>query len=46
MAQQLRAGVIWANTFNKFDPSAPFGGYARAASGAKADGRAWRSTSQ
>jgi aldehyde dehydrogenase (NAD+) len=26
MAQKLRAGVIWANTFNVFDPSAPFGG--------------------
>ena len=26
-AQQLRAGVIWANTFNKFDPASPFGGY-------------------
>ena len=24
---QIRAGVIWANTFNKFDPTAPFGGY-------------------
>jgi len=27
MAQQLRAGVVWANTYNKFDPSSPFGGY-------------------
>ena len=27
MAQQLRAGVIWANTFNKFDPASPFGGF-------------------
>jgi aldehyde dehydrogenase (NAD+) len=27
MAQHLRAGVIWANTFNKFDPASPFGGY-------------------
>ena len=25
--QQLRAGVVWANTFNKFDPASPFGGY-------------------
>ncbi|HEX7404848.1 MAG TPA: aldehyde dehydrogenase family protein [Candidatus Nanopelagicaceae bacterium] len=25
--QQLKAGVIWANTFNKFDPASPFGGY-------------------
>ncbi|MGH2572706.1 MAG: aldehyde dehydrogenase family protein [Actinomycetota bacterium] len=27
MAERLRAGVIWANTFNRFDPSSPFGGY-------------------
>lgn len=27
MSQQLRAGVVWANTFNKFDPTSPFGGY-------------------
>jgi aldehyde dehydrogenase (NAD+) len=27
IANQLRAGVIWANTFNKFDPTSPFGGY-------------------
>jgi aldehyde dehydrogenase (NAD+) len=27
MAARLRAGVVWANTFNKFDPTAPFGGY-------------------
>ncbi len=27
MADQLRAGVVWANTFNKFDPTSPFGGY-------------------
>jgi aldehyde dehydrogenase (NAD+) len=27
MAQQLRAGVIWANTYNRFDPASPFGGY-------------------
>ena len=26
-AQQLRAGVIWSNSFNKFDPASPFGGY-------------------
>jgi aldehyde dehydrogenase (NAD+) len=24
---KLRAGVVWANTYNKFDPSSPFGGY-------------------
>jgi aldehyde dehydrogenase (NAD+) len=27
MAQRLRAGVIWANTYNRFDPTSPFGGY-------------------
>jgi aldehyde dehydrogenase (NAD+) len=27
MADRLRAGVVWANTFNKFDPTSPFGGY-------------------
>jgi len=27
MTRGLRAGVIWANTFNKFDPTSPFGGY-------------------
>jgi len=27
VADQLRAGVIWANTFNRFDPASPFGGY-------------------
>ena len=26
-ASQLRAGVVWSNTFNKFDPASPFGGY-------------------
>ncbi|MDT0304885.1 aldehyde dehydrogenase family protein [Streptomonospora wellingtoniae] len=26
-AERLRAGVIWSNTFNKFDPASPFGGY-------------------
>jgi aldehyde dehydrogenase (NAD+) len=26
-ADRLRAGVVWANTFNRFDPSSPFGGY-------------------
>ena len=26
-AKRLRAGVIWSNTFNKFDPASPFGGY-------------------
>jgi len=27
MSTELKAGVIWANTFNKFDPTSPFGGY-------------------
>jgi aldehyde dehydrogenase (NAD+) len=27
VAQRLRAGVVWCNTFNQFDPSSPFGGY-------------------
>jgi aldehyde dehydrogenase (NAD+) len=27
MARRLRAGVVWANTFNRFDPTSPFGGY-------------------
>ncbi|HEY2043596.1 MAG TPA: aldehyde dehydrogenase family protein [Jatrophihabitans sp.] len=26
-ANRLRAGVVWANTFNRFDPTSPFGGY-------------------
>ncbi len=27
MAQRMRAGVVWANTYNRFDPASPFGGY-------------------
>ena len=27
MAKRLRAGVVWANTYNRFDPTSPFGGY-------------------
>src|SRR6185295_8596124 len=27
LTSKLRAGVIWANTYNKFDPTSPFGGY-------------------
>jgi aldehyde dehydrogenase (NAD+) len=27
IGQQIRSGVIWSNTFNKFDPTSPFGGY-------------------
>ena len=46
MAQRLRAGVVWANTFNRFDPTSPFGGYT--AVGLRPRGRApraWRPTS-
>ena len=27
MADRLQAGVVWAKTFNRFDPASPFGGY-------------------
>src|SRR5207237_10607437 len=27
MSVELKAGVVWANTYNKFDPTSPFGGY-------------------
>jgi aldehyde dehydrogenase (NAD+) len=27
MSSELKAGVVWANTYNKFDPASPFGGY-------------------
>ena len=27
MVSRMQAGVVWANTFNKFDPTSPFGGY-------------------
>jgi acyl-CoA reductase-like NAD-dependent aldehyde dehydrogenase len=27
LVDQLKAGVVWANTFNRFDPASPFGGY-------------------
>ena len=27
IVNQLHAGIVWANTYNKFDPSSPFGGY-------------------
>ncbi|HJQ03359.1 MAG TPA: aldehyde dehydrogenase family protein [Jatrophihabitans sp.] len=33
MAGRLRAGVVWANTFNRFDPASPFGGYAESGFG-------------
>jgi aldehyde dehydrogenase (NAD+) len=33
MAKRLRAGVVWANTFNRFDPASPFGGYSESGYG-------------
>ena len=27
MASRLKAGIVWCNTFNKFDAASPFGGY-------------------
>ncbi|MEM7455007.1 MAG: aldehyde dehydrogenase family protein [Planctomycetota bacterium] len=33
MTSQMRAGVVWANTYNKFDPASPFGGYKESGSG-------------
>ena len=27
IAPKIKAGVVWANTYNKFDPTSPFGGY-------------------
>lgn len=27
LTSQLKAGIVWANTYNKFDPASPFGGY-------------------
>ena len=27
LTSQMRAGIVWANTYNKFDPTSPFGGY-------------------
>ena len=27
LTQELNAGVVWANTYNKFDPTSPFGGF-------------------
>ena len=37
MVSRMQAGVVWANTFNKFDPTSPFGGYKE--SGFRARGR-------
>ncbi len=38
-AQRMQAGVVWANTFNRFDPAAPFGGYQKSGFG-RGGGRA------
>ena len=38
MSTELKAGVVWANTFNRFDPSSPFGGYKESGFG-RAGGR-------
>jgi aldehyde dehydrogenase (NAD+) len=35
LSTELKAGVVWANTYNKFDPTSPFGGYKGAASAAR-----------
>ncbi len=45
VANKLRAGVVWSNTFNKFDPTSPFGGCRSRASAARAVATAWRHTS-
>jgi len=39
MVNKLRAGVVWANTYNKFDPTSPFGGYRKAGLVVKVDCR-------
>ena len=36
MAERPKAGVVWANTFNRFDPSSPFGGYKESGFGRRA----------
>jgi acyl-CoA reductase-like NAD-dependent aldehyde dehydrogenase len=33
LARRLRAGVVWANTCNRFDPTGPFGGYGKSGFG-------------
>ena len=45
MAGQLRAGVVWANSFNRFDPSSPFGGYRESGFGREGGRQGWRRTS-
>jgi acyl-CoA reductase-like NAD-dependent aldehyde dehydrogenase len=38
IVNQLRPGVVWANTYNKFDRSGPFGGYKESGLAVKVDG--------
>ena len=42
MVNKLCAGEVWANTYNKFDPTSPFGDTKRVASVARADCTDWR----
>jgi len=44
MAERLRAGVVWANTFNRFDPSSPFGGYKESGFGREGGRHGWSRT--
>jgi aldehyde dehydrogenase (NAD+) len=48
MAERMRAGVVWANTFNRFDPASPFGGYKESGFGgwaaATGSSRTWSSS--
>ena len=44
MAAALRSGVIWDNTFNRFDPAASFGGYKESGSAERAGHRVWPPT--
>jgi aldehyde dehydrogenase (NAD+) len=39
MSSALQAGVVWANTFNRFDPAAPFGGYKESGFGREGGGQ-------
>jgi aldehyde dehydrogenase (NAD+) len=39
MSRALEAGVVWANTFNRFDPSSPFGGYKESGFGREGGGQ-------
>ena len=35
VTKEIRSGVVWANTFNKFDPASPFGGYKESGTGSE-----------